>query len=203
MRRRRPVVRLAQGPVPDLGPGARGHFLVDLRRSGDLAAPLTALRRLEVLPSSPGPPEAPAAPAVDLTRMWPWVFPPADHYPISRANAAATIAAGASFDAVFIGAASLSGLDELPRGYRGVVKKFGHTAADFTDLTWTVLIKGRPADPIVALTFQFGPLNEPVDLPGAGIQLQPGDDLVVRVTNTGLVAVASVRARLDLYLWRT
>ncbi len=201
--RRGRFVRLGQEPAPGLTTAQRAHFVPDLRRSGELAAPLTALRRLEVLPSPPGQPAPEPTPPLDLAKVWPWIFPPADVYQKSLANVAASIAAGATLDVVFIGPASLSGLDEVPRGYRGVVKAFGHTAADFTNLTWTALIKNRPADPIVGLTFQFGALNLPTELRGPGIQLQPGDDLVVRVTNNGVGAVAGVRARMDFYLWRT
>lgn len=198
------------GTLPADAPALdRSAFLPALLRSGARGAPLTLLRALRVGAGGggglevvstpmPGPDLTPVAPASDLTRYWPWLFAPgpeAGEYPILAFNAPTIVGAGATVDLVTI--------QELPRGMRGIVKKFGTTAANFTDLVWSFLIKGKPAEPIVALAnFQFGPFAEPVDLPGSGVHLRAGDDFVVRVTNTGGAAVASVRARVDLYWWR-
>lgn len=202
MRRRfyRPEQIPYLGQVPGVAPGRppgynRAPFLVELNPSGARGAPITALRRLEVTPAPPPPtPEnAPQPPPVDLTKQWPWLFPPQDVYPIVRASAVTTLAVGATLSILSIG--------EIPRGYRGVVKKFGQASNDFTNMTWTFLVKGSPKDPILGIAFQFGQLFQPTDLPGAGVLLEPGDDFVVSVTNTGIAAITGIRARVDLYWW--
>ena len=183
-------------------PDLRAPFEVNLVRSGERGAPLTAGRRLYVLPvPNGGGPMAQPAPAVDLTRAWPWLFPPEDNWPIARASAPVSILAGATLTIPFITAGGLAGIDEVPRGYRGIIKKFGQTANDFTVLTWNFRVKGRPTNPIVNIAFQFGALNDPTDLTGA-VFLNPGDDFVVTVQNTGGAVVANVAARVDFYLWR-
>lgn len=196
------------GTLPaDAPPLDRSAFLPALLRSGARGAPLTLLRAvrvgaggggLEVVSTPmPGPDLSPTAPSTDLTRHWPWLFgpgPEAGEYPIVSVNAPVSVAAGATVDLISI--------QELPRGMRGLVQKFGQTAADFTNLVWSFLIKAKPTEPIVAIAFQFGQLFQPVDLPGSGVHLRAGDDFVVRVTNTGAAAVAGVRARVDLYWWR-
>jgi len=187
------------GTLPATERLEREDILVDLRKSGARGVPLTVERRFRVLPTPPpGVELAPRRPASELTKLWPWIFPPGDEgaeFPIVRVNAPVVIAAGAT--------ATLIQIAELPRGMAGVIKKFGQTAADFTNLFWTILIKGRPADPIVGINFQFGQLFQPIDLPGSGIPLRPGDDIVVQALNSGGAGVAGVRARLDMYWWRS
>lgn len=182
----------------------RSSVLVDLIPSGARGVPLTVERPLRVAAPAGGsrttfgavdtiePPPNP-----DLPRLWPWLFPPgADggEFPIVRASAVAIVGVGATV--------SLITLAEVPRGMAGVVKAFGQTAADFTDLTWTFLVKNRPTAPIIAINFQFGELFRPTPLPGSGVLLGPGDDFVVQVTNPGVAIVGGVRARVDLYLYR-
>jgi hypothetical protein len=186
------------GTIPADEPLERWPFLVNLTRSGERGAPLTIDRRLIVLPTArPGPDLAPAKPATELTKLWPWIFPPgaaSGEYPIVSVDAPTVVAAGATVNLIT--------LAELPRGMAGVIKAFGQAAADFTNLFWTILIKGRPADPIIGINFQFGQLFQPVPFPVSGIPLGPGDDTVLQVLNTGAAGVAGVRARLDLYWWR-
>src|SRR5713101_2303267 len=101
----------------------RAPFEVNLTRSGERGAPLTAERYLRVLPApGEGGPTAEKPPAVDLTRAWPWLFAPYDNWPISRASATSTVAAGATLSIPIIAAGGLAGIDEVPRGYRGAIK---------------------------------------------------------------------------------
>jgi hypothetical protein len=184
-----------------LGRLVRAPFTVDLTGSGERGATLTAERRLRVLPYPSGEPQPEPVPPVDLTKSWPWLFPPRDNWPIARQSAAVTVAAGATQTIAMIGPGGLSGLLEVPRGHRGAIRKFGNSAADFTAISWSFLVKVRPTDPIVNLAFQYGPLNQPTDLPGA-VLLEPGDDFVIQAVNTSAVNVVGVAARAELFLWR-
>lgn len=192
--------------LPDTEAFTRLPYLVDLVGSGSRGVPLTSERPLVVIPGGlggggagfvdPALAQGRRPPATDLTGLWPFLFPPGiarGERPVTTASLVTTVLAGATVN--------LLTLPELARGLEGKVAAFGQTAADFSNLTWTILIKGRPADPIVGITFQFGELFRPTPLPGSGIPLGPGDDLIVQVTNSGAGAVAGVRARLDLYTW--
>jgi hypothetical protein len=176
---------------------SRAPFLVELNPSGARGAPLTALRRFRVVrqPPSVGDQAVAQQPAVDLTRIWPWIFPPDDVYPIWRVSPTVSVPAG--------GTSSLITIVEIPRGYRGVVKKFGHNTADFTNIQWIFLVKGAPRDPMIFNVGQFGTLTAPVDLPGAGVMLYPGDDFIVQAKNVSGAAIGNTAARVDLYWWRT
>jgi len=187
--------------TPDTDYATGLPFLAQFRGSGSKGVPLTLERPLVVLPSSEsGPqlePRAEPLPSTNLTRTWPQLYAPGKgggERPQTACSASVVVGAGATVNLVV--------LPELPRGMAGVVKKFGQTAVDFTNLLWTFLIKGRPVDPIVAINFQFGQLFLPVDLPGTGVELGPGDDFVVQVFNGGGAGVAGVRARVDLYQYQ-
>jgi len=186
----------------DTHPLDRYPFLTSLIGSGSRGAPLRSDGPRLVLPSAGGGaeilgPVATPLPTTNLTNVWPQLFPPGKNggeRPQTVASASTLVAAGATV--------TLIALPELPRGMAAVIKEFGHTAADFTNLTWMFRVKGRPADPIVAINFQFGALNDPHKLPGTGVELFPGDDFVVEVTNIGAAGVAGVRARVDLYQYQ-
>src|SRR5260370_11829139 len=127
---------------------------VNLTRSGERGAPLTVIRRLRVLPYPSGDPQPEAVPPVDLTAKWPWLFAPRDNWPISRANVPASVAPAATVTiAPIIARGGLSGIDEEPRGYPGVVQRFAQTAGDFTNLVWTFLVKRPPPAPLLTLGF--------------------------------------------------
>jgi len=186
-------------PDPDFATGL--PFLAQFRGTGSRGAPLTLERPLVVLPANEsGPqlePKVEPPPSTNLTRVWPQLYPPGrggGERPQTQCSASTVVGAGATVNLVV--------LPELPRGMAAVIKKFGQTAQDFTNLVWTFLIKGRPADPIVAINFQFGQLFLPVDLPGTGVELGPGDDFVVQVFNGGGAGVAGVRARVDLFQYQ-
>ncbi len=167
------------------GPLARAPWYVNLRPSGSRGIPLT----LERCPFEVRPEEGPAWP--------PQLYPPgkqSGERPRTVASASVNVAAGATVNLIT--------LPELGRGLAAVVKKFGQTANDFTNLTWSFIVKGGVVDPIVGINFQFGQMFLPVDLPGSGVQLGPGDDFIVQVVNTGGVIVNNVRARVDLYEYR-
>ncbi len=185
---------------PDTAPLNRLPFTPSRYASGFRGVPLPSERPFRVVPSSASPslePTVDAPPATNLTKVFPQLFAPGKgggERPQTVANVPVTVGAGAT--------TVLIQLPELPRGMSAVVKEFGQTAADFTNLFWSFFIKGRPVDPIVGINFQFGLLNDPHRLPGTGVELGPGDDFVVQVTNTGGAAVAGVRARVDLYQYQ-
>lgn len=183
------------------GPHAIPPWYVNLRPSGSRGVPLTQDRFLEVregaTPSFSPEALTPPAPATNLTSVWPQLYPPGHgggERPRTVASATVNIGAGATVDLIT--------LAELGRGTAAVIKKFGQTANDFTNLTWSFIVKGATVEPISGINFQFGQLFLPVDLPGTGVELGPGDDFVVRVTNTGGAIVNNVRARVDLYEYR-
>jgi hypothetical protein len=181
-------------------PLARSPWYINLRPSGSYGVPLTSERRLEVQPLSALPVGAaapPSDPSTNLTRVWPQLYPPgADGGERARSISPAPVIVGAGATVTLIQ------LPELARGIAAVIKKFGQNAADFTNLVWSFVVKGASRDPVAGITHQFGQIFLPVDLPGTGVQLNPGDDFLVQVTNTGGAAVANVRARVDLYEYR-
>jgi len=188
--------------LPDtVGPYAVAPWYVNLRGSGSRGVPLPSERLLQVRPMVPSSISEdtlqPSVPATDLTRVWPQLYPPGKdggERPRTVASASVNIAAGATVSLITLG--------ELGRGIGAVVKKFGQTANDFTNLVWSFIVKGGVVEPISGINFQFGQLFDPVELPGTGVQLGPGDDFIVQVTNTGAVIVNNVRARVDLYEYR-
>lgn len=180
------------------GPLARAPWYVNLRPSGSRGMPLSCDRPLNVRPEAVSSfQDAVAPPGTDLTREWPQLYPPGKQGgERMRAVASASVNVGAG------ATVNLITLAELGRGIAAVVKKFGQTANDFTNLVWSFIVKGGVVEPISGITFQFGQLFDPVALSGTGVQLGPGDDFVVRVQNTGGVIVNNVRARVDLYEYR-
>jgi len=181
-------------------PLAQAPWYINLRPSGSRGVPLSVERVLEVQAgtgTAVGAPPSTEPPSTDLTRIWPQLYPPG-HDGGERArtlvNAPAAVGAGATVNLITV--------PELSRGIAAVIKAFGQNAADFTNLVWSFLVKGATVDPITGITFQFGQIFLPVALPGTGVQLNPGDDFVVQVTNTGGAPVANVRARVDLYEYR-
>lgn len=182
-------------------PFAVAPWYVNLRPSGSRGVPLSSERPLQVRPMVPSSISEqtlrPSDPTTNVTRVWPQLYPPGKdggERPRTVASASVNVAAGATV--------SLITLAELGRGIAAVVKKFGQTANDFTNLVWSFIVKGGVVEPISGISFQFGQMFLPVDLPGTGVQLLPGDDFVVQVQNTGAVVVNNVRARVDLYEYR-
>jgi len=186
--------------LPDTSvPNARAPWYINLRPSGSRGVPITVGRTLRVKPQPGAMPlgAVDQPPSTDLTRVWPQLFPPgreAGERARAVASASVTVGAGATV--------TLIALPELARGIAAVIKKFGQTSNDFTNLVWSFMVKGATVEPISGITYQFGALNLPTDLPGSGVMLNPGDDFVVSVTNTGGAAVSNVRARVDLYEYR-
>ena len=91
---------------------------------------------------------------------------------------------------------------ELPRGQEGVIKRFGNNASDFVNIQWTFLLAGVPMPPIAALALNFGTINNPVELPGSGVLLAPGQSFVIRAVNVGAGVIANVQAVIHGYLWQ-
>jgi len=191
------------------------QFRILQRKSGSRGVPLAG-RRMERLatafaPTSPlAPVYSPAASTSRdnaeqglgaLVRSYPWIFPPQHATPFVLFQAPQTVGAGATATLINLNNGTLS-IVELPRGFYGIVQQFGATATDFTNLTFTATIRGVPQNPLIAIPFQFGPLNDPRPLPGAGILLRPGDDFVLQVTNGGVGAVTLVQARMEGYIWQ-
>lgn len=190
-------------------PGVPNGSTIDLRRyaaripflqpSGARGAPLASERPFIVFNEQTQRYESAAQPAEgapqDLTHQFPWLFAPVDSFPIVNASTIQVIGAGSTV--------TLITLAEAQRGYAGVINAFGAAAADFADLLWSFVVKGRAVQPITNINFQFGPVNDPKALPGAGVLLNPGDDFNVTVQNTSAAAVAGVQARIEGYYWRT
>ncbi len=182
-----------------IGPLARAPWYVNLRPSGSRGVPLSLERPLHVRPDavSSFADGAPAPPATNLTREWPQLYPPG-----KQGGERMRAIASASFNIGAGATVNLITLPELGRGIAAVVKKFGQTANDFTNLVWSFIVKGGVVEPITGINFQFGQMFLPVEFSGTGVQLSPGDDFVVQVTNTGAAIVNNVRARVDLYEYR-
>lgn len=167
-------------------------------KSGEGGVPLTdPLRQAAPLPPSATPGSGIGRPqdvSPDLTQRYPWIYPPALAFAFVLTNVPQVVNPGVSVNLVQ--------LAEVPRGQAGVVRAFGNACSDFTNIQWTFLIRGRPVQPITGLVLNYGAINAPQALPGPGVLLGPGDDLVVQATNVGVGIIAGVQARVDGYLWQ-
>lgn len=176
------------------------------RRSGQSGVPLPQDRLMVVRPLTPNQVipshanlESPEEPYVDLTLLYPWIYPPRASYPISLANTAVTVNANST--SILVNP-STNPNAVIGAAYNGVITAFGCTAADLANMQWTILVRGTPVQPINAIQFQYGPFNQPSPIPGAGIFLAAGDDVQINGINVSGAGIASVQARADLYVWR-
>lgn len=127
----------------------------------------------------------------DLTRRYPWLYPPALHFPFTRVNAAVSITDGSTSTLITL---------SVPGAQGGVIKRFGVTSSNFGNSRFSVLINGKFRAPLIDVDFEYGRFNVPEAIDGAGILVVPGDAIQVQCRASG-GNLTGVRARIGGYFY--
>ena len=125
--------------------------------------------------------------APDLTRLYPWIFPPLDAETILfMTGAVAVTASGGTAEEDILLSMVNAGTGVCPRCYAGLLTHLGtDTDADPATMIFDILINTNIR---LRQTTPYGSPLTPAELGGRGIRFGSGDRLRVRFTNNDTIA---------------